>query len=94
MICESDSQSAIQFIKDGVDRFHPHFPLIDHIRDLLAYPWTVILRHTLREGNMCADWLAKQGATSSSNLTVWSACPSGLATLMLADTTGLTRLRL
>lgn len=36
--------------------------VIHQIQDLLKQAWTVTLRHTLREGNQIADWLAKAGA--------------------------------
>ncbi|PNY07147.1 hypothetical protein L195_g003633 [Trifolium pratense] len=41
--------------------------------------------HTLREGNACADFLAKLRASSKSSLVILKAPPSDMSTLLLAD---------
>ncbi|MCI32904.1 hypothetical protein A2U01_0054119, partial [Trifolium medium] len=45
--------------------YHPHATLISHISRLLQQPWSVVLQHTLSEGNKGADLLAKYGASES-----------------------------
>ena len=35
----------------------------------------MLLPSTLRQGNECADWLVKHGASSSDALKSWSFCP-------------------
>lgn len=51
VILESDSKSALEMINEGVSPFHPHAPLINHIRSLINRDWNVILQHTLHEGS-------------------------------------------
>ncbi|MCI66279.1 ribonuclease H, partial [Trifolium medium] len=48
------------------------------IRTLLSNDWEVTLSHTLREGNACADVLAKLGASLDSSLVNVSTSPSEL----------------
>ena len=42
--------------------FHRYTCVIHEIKRLLHREWDVTLEHTLREGNSCADFLAKEGA--------------------------------
>jgi hypothetical protein len=46
------------------------------------------VEHTLREGNACADVLAKMGALSGSSLVKLSSPPIDLAIHLLADAQG------
>ncbi|KAH1204986.1 hypothetical protein GmHk_16G045802 [Glycine max] len=46
--------------------FHPHHALIRCVRDLVALDWNITFKHTFREANQCANWLAKDGGSSSS----------------------------
>ncbi|PNX85761.1 hypothetical protein L195_g041835 [Trifolium pratense] len=55
------------------------------IRQLLARDWEVVINHTLREGNVCADVLANMGALSGSLLVKITTPPSGLSMPLLAD---------
>lgn len=70
VICESDSMMALNLIKDGADLFHPHASIMGNIHIVIAEDWNVELRHTLREGNSCADWLAKTGASTDTNMVI------------------------
>lgn len=93
IILESDSKSAIDLLYT-VQQYHPIFPLMDHIHGVLARQWKVEIQHTLREGNECADWMAKLGATSDTSFAIWDNCPHPLSTILLADALGVLRLRL
>ncbi|MCI46434.1 ribonuclease H protein, partial [Trifolium medium] len=62
VLCCSDSLLSVNLIKEGVTAHHRLANEICCIRKLLANDWEVILTHTLREGNACADVLAKLGA--------------------------------
>ena len=86
--CESDSQLALNLILHNGNASHPYNALISLIRNCINQPWNVTFMHTLREGNACADWLAKHGATHEDNLTIWHACSPQLDTLVLADRIG------
>lgn len=39
IIIESDSKSALEMISEGVTQFHPHAPLVTHIRSLISRQW-------------------------------------------------------
>lgn len=67
--------------------------LIENIRTLVTRPLKITFCHTLREGNACADWLAKFGANSDVGITSWSSCPQQLSTTLLADAMGVLRIR-
>ncbi|MCI17473.1 ribonuclease H protein [Trifolium medium] len=59
IVCYSDLLQAVSLIKDGVSHFHTLANEIHNIHQLLRRDWNVVIDHTLREGNMCADVLAK-----------------------------------
>ena len=58
------------------------------IRALLQRQWNVRVSHMFREGNFCADALAKRGATQMEEVTLWNSPPSDLHQLLLADCMG------
>jgi ribonuclease HI len=69
LVCYADSQTSIDLILRDTPEFHIYATLIQDIKDLLArhnFP----LLHTLREGNQCADVLAKRGAISVDALVI------------------------
>jgi ribonuclease HI len=66
--CLSDSLQAITLIKEGVLPFHSFANEIHQISQLRSRAWNVVIDHTLRKGNRCADHLAKFGATTNSPL--------------------------
>jgi ribonuclease HI len=66
VICFSDSLQSVNLIRDGVSAHHRFANEIQCIRNLLANEWEVVISHTLREGNACADVQAKMGALSTS----------------------------
>ena len=62
IICHSDSKTAIDLVKSGVDFFHLYASLVGDIRTILSSGWEVCVEHSLHEANFSADWLAKEGA--------------------------------
>lgn len=62
---ETDSEMAIQLIKNGNVKDHPDEVFITDCRKLLRKPWNSHLMHTRRQGNRCADALAELGHCSS-----------------------------
>jgi len=64
IICESDSQSTLFLLEDDHPLTHPYAPLAFHIKRFLSYDWDLSFTHTLCEGNACADWFGKHGASS------------------------------
>lgn len=87
VVCESDSKTTLDIIIGGVQQTHPYAPAVNHIRRLRDYDWDLSFNHTLREGNACVDWLAKEGANSNQHFKTWSACPPQPSSSMLADFT-------
>lgn len=93
VICESDSKTAVTLVQNGVSKVHLYAPLVDHIRSYNSFSWNLSFCHTLREGNACADWLAKQGATLGDSMQIWASCSPQLSLPQLADATGVLRTR-
>lgn len=93
VILESDSKCALDLLT-ATTTFHSLSPLLVHINSLLIRDWNVKLQHNHREGNECADWMAKKGATGASPLLIWDQCPHQLDSFLLADALGIARLRL
>ncbi|XP_024630926.1 uncharacterized protein [Medicago truncatula] len=64
LVCYSDSLLSINLITGQASIYHSYAVLIQDIRDLLVtHNFTV--HHCLREGNQCADFMAKLGASSN-----------------------------
>ncbi|XP_029144365.2 putative ribonuclease H protein At1g65750 isoform X2 [Arachis hypogaea] len=61
IIIESDSWSAINFIKEGCSTSDPVKPLLEDINILSSRLQHVVWNHTLREANAVADSFAKKG---------------------------------
>jgi len=87
IICYTDFMHTIHLVQyadvsthDGND--------IAIIRKYMAKDWTFQLRHTLKEGNMCADFLAKVGTRSTSDLLIVLNPPAELRLLLMADSMG------
>ncbi|PNX86123.1 ribonuclease H [Trifolium pratense] len=59
VICLSDSLQTVTLVKNGVSPHHKFANEVISIRQLLDRDWNVVINHTLREGNACADMLAK-----------------------------------
>jgi len=93
IILESDSRMTFDLIMSDVQAHHPHAPLISQIVQLQHRDWIVNFHHTLRQGNECADWLAKHGTSSSDALKSWIVCPPQLHHSLLDDALGVARLR-
>ncbi|CAJ2657171.1 unnamed protein product [Trifolium pratense] len=86
--CYSDSATAIKLITEPVDKWHHYAAIILTIKDIIARDWRVRISHTLREGNACADYLAKLGARNNEVLSIIASPPVGLNLLLLADASG------
>lgn len=94
VVCESDSQTALQMVSERVTFSHPYAPLVEYICAFVNYNWDLSFLHSLREGNMCADWLAKYGSNMTQGVHFWETCPNALSTSLLADAVGIARLRI
>lgn len=83
LICYTDSQNALQLVLDDLNIWNRYASVIQSIKDMLRRNWDVRLAHTLREGNACADFLAKAGAADVARWTEFVSPPAGLALLLL-----------
>lgn len=89
-LCNSDSMDTQRLAREGNIEFH-HFGAINvmDIKDLLAREREVQRCHTLREGNSCADFLAKLGAESRSEFHIRDCPPPWIVPLLLANSMGI-----
>ena len=89
LVCYSDSKTAIKLIKKPVKEWHHYVAILYNIQELLSRDWQVELVHTLREGNVCADYLAKIWASSLETYESFAAPPDGINNLLLAYASGI-----
>ncbi|KAL3833945.1 hypothetical protein ACJIZ3_008681 [Penstemon smallii] len=82
---ELDSQVVINLIKNTDLETHALGAIIEDCRRLLRNPWTCVLKHTLRNGNKCADALAKLGYDQSERTRIWDIPPESLVDLLVDD---------
>jgi hypothetical protein len=64
--------------------------LIQEIRQLLSLDWEIIVCHSYRKANACADALANMGCEHGPELRVYDQCPASLISLLQADVMGIT----
>jgi len=92
LVCYSDSILAIDTVKKASTTYHVYAILIHEIKVLLSQT-NVLLHHTLREGNQCADFLAKLGASSNDTFKHHPQPPDDLRPLLRTDALGTLFLR-
>jgi hypothetical protein len=68
LCCYSDFETAIKLIIEPVDEWHNYAAILLNILDIIVREWRVNIAHTFREGNICADNLAKLGACNDEAL--------------------------
>ncbi|XP_024632475.1 uncharacterized protein [Medicago truncatula] len=86
----SDSLLSINLITIDTPKFHIYAVLLQDIKDLLR---NRTLHHTLREGNLCADFLAKMEVSSEDVFIVHPLPPADLLPLIRSDASGTCYLR-
>ena len=64
VICIPDSTYALSLVQQPVDVRHRYASIIASVQELLRNTWNVVLKHSLREGNVCADFLTRMGSNS------------------------------
>jgi len=69
LVCHADSLLCIGLITGPAKNYHIYAALIQDIKDMIHLS-NVTIVHTLREGNQCADFLAKMGASSYPDLSI------------------------
>ncbi|GAU32935.1 hypothetical protein TSUD_153520 [Trifolium subterraneum] len=87
--CYSDFVTAIKLLNEPVDEWHHYAAIITNIKDILNRDLRrVSILHTFREGNACADYLAKHGANNNEVLSSIANPPPGLNLFLLAYASG------
>lgn len=74
VILETDSLTRVNLIKEGSED-SPYANIIHTIRQWLSKDWDCELVHTWREGNACADCLAKWSHQHKAGITLWNKPP-------------------
>jgi hypothetical protein len=88
IICESNCLEAVDLINDGHDHnLHTYATDILRIRDVLHEHGNTTLVHVLREQNICADFMTKEGSHAKCSFH-WNCSPSGMKSLILRDKLG------
>lgn len=88
LVCYSVSLLSINLITGQASKYHAYAVLIQDIKDLLvSHNFTV--QHCLREGNQCADFMAKLGASSNDEYLIHSSPPQDLPDLLRNDGVGI-----
>jgi len=88
LMCFSDSLHVVQLVMKDISRFHHYANLLELIQNYLAKDWFIYIQHILREGNSCADILAKLGAKSSDHLVTFDEPLPCLSHALLRDALG------
>lgn len=85
ILCYSDCLVVLDMIYKPLSLFHKYVSLIQNIRDKLQLEWSVTMKHTLREGNATAVFIAKLGASSAFSLRTFDSPPPAIVHLLLVD---------
>lgn len=80
---------VIDLIKFADVNLHPLGALILDVRELLQRDWNCSLTHTLREGNTCADALAKAGCHMVTDFELIEEPTGDVGEILEADVRGL-----
>ncbi|PNX76074.1 ribonuclease H, partial [Trifolium pratense] len=67
------------------NNYHRYAAVVANIQDLLKLDWDVSIFHTMRKGNVCADFLAKLGSTNDDKLSMCESPPNDLKKFIAAD---------
>ncbi|RYR59515.1 hypothetical protein Ahy_A05g025408 [Arachis hypogaea] len=89
IIVESDSISALNFIKKGCPNSHPCAPLVADICMLAGHISNIQWSHTLREANFVADHLAKKGHELPFGVHLFDAAPPDILHMLAHDCSGI-----
>ena len=85
VIVELDAAIVVQFLTLGLPIQHPYSVLVHDALQLITEGWVSKVRHILREGNRCADFLANLAQSKPFGVTILSEPPSGLLQLLHDD---------
>jgi hypothetical protein len=75
-------------LSDHINTWYDYAAIIHNIKDLLAKDRRVKIVHTLREGNVCTDYLTKFGARNPEAYSPIAIPPNRMSLLLLTDASG------
>jgi len=87
LVCYSDSQLSVKLITGDVSKYHAYAVLVQDIKDIIASR-NFAIQHTFREGNQCADYMVKLGASSDIRFLLHSTAPQDLLGMLRNDAMG------
>jgi ribonuclease HI len=87
LVCYFNSLHCVNLIQGPSMKFHIYAVLIQEIKELLEQ-MNVTVCLTLREGNQCADFMAKLGASSNIEFLLHASPPDYLLHLLKFDAAG------
>ena len=90
---EVDASFVVSLMANAADTNSEFAPLVDDCRDLLKRIPQAQIKHCYREGNKCANKLARLGTDLEENFVVFYAPPSVIAPLLFLDKLGFTQER-
>ncbi|CAL0315263.1 unnamed protein product [Lupinus luteus] len=90
LVVESDLESAVSMVENGVRANHPQYTIISSIKKLLSDPkWEVKVVHIPREANRVANKLARDSRDLSSEyMRKYPYPPTSCSTLVQEDSQG------
>ena len=80
----SYAELCINLINGLIERYHSYAVLIQEIKQML-HQTNATVSHTLREGNHCADYMTKLGASSDVELLRHDVLLAGLVNFLTSD---------
>ncbi|XVF36745.1 hypothetical protein REPUB_Repub19eG0084900 [Reevesia pubescens] len=83
--CQTDAKIVIDLVNSSNSDLQPLGNLIEDIHALKASNWVCNLIHTLREGNFCADLLAKSACYMELDFEMLRTPSSSMDHLLNAD---------
>jgi len=76
---------ALYLIQDSTSIPQKYAYMVNTIKEYISRDWIISFYHTYREGNQCADFMAKLGANSMDCLGIFTEPPHCLYSLLLSD---------
>ncbi|XP_074267339.1 uncharacterized protein LOC141590668 [Silene latifolia] len=89
LLVHKDNSTCVDFFQKDQLLSHGLRPLVQQCKELIKLGgWPVKIDHSYREANRAADWLANEGVTSVPSVTVLSAPPHNLRSILREDVLG------
>ncbi|OMP08311.1 hypothetical protein CCACVL1_01125 [Corchorus capsularis] len=89
IVCEVDVKVILDLLKSNTMQYHPLRALLMDIREMFSWEWQCECRHTLREGNFCADKLSKMGCDLDVEYEIFCVPPQQVIEVFQADGRGI-----